>query len=332
MQVTALWALALNCAEASLQEELWLRVGDDFWQAVGDHQDAKKDIMAIMAADMEVTAIREAAELPCGTAWADRLEAFDRVWREDMLVELHDEAGVTGRRLAIAAAALSNTKLSVVKRGLRSRVVQPTSGLVEGRRHSPLQFCISANPIQRAFERGYIGIGLNPPAEAVAEFLRAQDGTADARYDLTTATKLLQLQRTGQATWEEVMARAHNDTTRLVILDLASSLRAGQRMFVDDVRCRIAGHGHATHVMGIMDAVSRDLRFRYRTGCGKTEITAAGFDSASPIAIRDGLVEYVDRHTGLGIADTDRPLGAGHLGKIMRLSQSCFIDDGNHRH
>ena len=76
-------ALGLNAPEGRLQEEIWMILaGDGPWAAVGEAQDARKDCLAVVAADMDAGAIRDEAELPYGTVWGDRKEAFDRQWRD----------------------------------------------------------------------------------------------------------------------------------------------------------------------------------------------------------------------------------------------------------
>ena len=68
----------------------------NLWQHMGHLQDARKDILAIMATDMEVGAVRDAWDLPNGHFWGDRKEAFDSARRADFLVRLYDEAKSRG--------------------------------------------------------------------------------------------------------------------------------------------------------------------------------------------------------------------------------------------
>ena len=94
----------------------------------------------------------------------------------------------------------------------------------------------------------YVGVGLNPPLEAVAAYHATRTGSSNGAYDVAAAKSVVQMVADG-STWKEAMRLAENDTVRLTALDIASPVRTGVRTFVDDVRVKSASGGHIRMVV-----------------------------------------------------------------------------------
>ena len=60
------------------------------------------------------------------------------------------------------------------------------------------------------------------------------------------------------------MESAPDDTTRLLLLDLASTIRRDPRSFVDDTYCPVGSHGHSVKALEIMADEARTNQYAYR--------------------------------------------------------------------
>jgi hypothetical protein len=148
------------------------------------------------------------------------------------------------------------------------------------------------------------------------------DGSDDAPYDKELAEDLHALVLTGTMDWDGVMAAAGSDTIRLIILDLASSVRRAPRAFVDDTQDPVAGHGHAVKTIQVLGLAAREDQFEYRAE--KMKITAHEFRHKEPIALQRGAVTYGDSHVSLGIRNPHDYTGGQHLGQIINQGRSAF--------
>ena len=261
--------LGLSSPEGRLQQELWLvLVHEDEaaspWRHVGRNQDARKDCVAVSLANTLTVGIREELCLPVGSVWGDRKEAFDTSWRIPTLLCMRDAMKLSGRMFSIAERSLARTRVQVVRYNSCSTLVRPAVGFVEGRKMSPLEFCLGHAALEKRFAKYLVGLGLNPPLEAVVAFRSFSDGTSDRPYDLPTADDLYTLVRSGTWTWETVMESAPDDTTRLLLLDLASTIRRDPRSFVDDTYCPVGSHGHSVKALKIMAGEARTNQYAYR--------------------------------------------------------------------
>ena len=131
--------LGLNSAQGRLQEEIWAALVPDVWEAAGAFQEGRSQCLAVLAADLCVAALRAARDLPFGMCYCDRKEAFDTQWRASMQQKM--VSCVEPRFWCLADELLHTTSMSVVCHGRRSRWFKTGTGVVEGRRLSPLQFC-----------------------------------------------------------------------------------------------------------------------------------------------------------------------------------------------
>ena len=126
-----------------------------------------------------------------------------------------------------------------------------------------------------------------------------------------------------QLTWASAMGLPQDDTTRLILLDLASPLRRTIRSFMDDTRCPVASHGHAVNSSGILEDVASRQQHCYKAD--KMAITAQGFSRTRPIPLQGGLVQYTDRHTSLGNTVAAAPTGIDHLTVITKRSKQRLV-------
>ena len=266
--------LALQPLEARLLEELWaLCAANKVKAAWGPLQDGGGDPLVAAALDFEVHAIRSDLQLPSGDLFTDKMEAFDRQWQAEALVILGTRAMISGGDYLMACDMLTRNALRVTSRGQLSRAINPPVGMGEGKKLSPLEYClVAASEAEEIDEAPGIGIGLNPPPEAVAAYHKSADNT-DGLLDLDEVEAWMTLIESGTA-WEEIMPQVSTDTIRLALLSASSSIRVGARVFVDDLRCKVESRGQALFTRGVIRKAEAKHHSRLRYGPGKSEICA----------------------------------------------------------
>ena len=134
--------LGLNPCQGRLQEELWCQLEPDMWVHTGHIQEGKCESLVVVAADLAVASVRKSLHLPYGTIFTDRKEASDSQWKVPILLNLAQHTSEP-RVWCVADDLLRTTSMSVVKAGIRSQRFSITVGTVEGRKLSPLQFCLA---------------------------------------------------------------------------------------------------------------------------------------------------------------------------------------------
>ena len=77
--------------------------------------------------------------------------------------------------------------MSIVGPGMRSCRFAISVGTVEGRKLSPLQFCLAQANLGKRTQTCLWGVGINPPMEAVTAFHEHQDVSTDGTYDIAVA-------------------------------------------------------------------------------------------------------------------------------------------------
>ena len=154
--------------------------------------------------------------------------------------------------------------MSIVKGGSRSASFSIGVGTIEGRKLSPLQFCIAQANLGKLADARMTGIGLNPPMEAVSAFHAFADGSADGYYDTDSVTMLYSMVCDALMSWPQAMRSAPNDSVRLLLLDMASSIRRGLRSFVDDTRVPVASLGHATAATQVLSEAASTDQYVYK--------------------------------------------------------------------
>ena len=121
----------------------------------------------------EVVASRRERRLPTFLAFLDCRRAYDRVWREGLLLKLL-EAGVTGQMFRLLQSMLaSGSKRRVVVGGESSDAFETTVGLPQGAVLSPLLYALFINGL--AVKLNQLGCGVDVFGRRVSILLYADD-------------------------------------------------------------------------------------------------------------------------------------------------------------
>ena len=195
--------LGLNSAQGRLQEEIWAALVPDVWEAAGAFQEGRSQCLAVLAADLCVAALRAARDLPFGMCYCDRKEAFDTQWRASMQQKM--ASCVEPRFWCLADELLHTTSMSVVCHGRRSRWFKTGTGVVEGRRLSPLQFCLGQQRLESEAMASLTGVGVNPPLHALVAFHKHKDSTPLGSYDLDEVHMLFNAVQASLMTWDDAI-------------------------------------------------------------------------------------------------------------------------------
>ena len=308
--------LGLNTVQGRLQEELFIQFEPDLWRHTGKFQEGRQECLVVVAAaDLCIAGMRLELGLPFGLCLNDRKEAFDTQWRSSMLINL--ASGVScPRSWCLADELLRTTSMSVVKCGTRSRSFSSHVGVVQGRKLSPLEFCIGQQNLEEHAAQNMVGIGIDPPALAVEAYHRHRDGhSTDAPYDVDEPRHLHNLVLDGILTWSEAFSRASSDTCRLILLDLAAPTKRSIRSFMDDTRIPVASHGHATRAINLLQHVAALEQYMYKPS--KCSIVASGFSQRAPVMLQGQEVNYCNEAVQLGISLDTRFDGGAHLQLLM---------------
>jgi hypothetical protein len=126
----------------------------------------------------------------------------------------------------------------------------------------------------------------------------------------------------GTLTWDQAMEMASNDTARLLLLDLASTIRQEPRSFVDDTHCPVASQGHAARAIQVMEDVASEEQYCYKSD--KMKITAKAFTRKQPIDLQGAPVNYADSVVALGFTSPQDYTGECHLAAILKQGRSTF--------
>ena len=315
--------LFLVYAESRLQDEIWcIMAADRQWEAAGTAQFARKNNMVALAADVTGASLRDAAGLPHGMVFLDRKDAFTSSSRAVPLIKLFEKACIGGRLHSIADDRISNAGARVIRRTSHSREVQLMAGFAEGMKISPGLFCLGHSALEEDWASNGIGVGLDPPAIAVAAYQLTKDGTDDQPFDKATAEEILMLIMSRELDWVEGMKLAANDTMRLLLLDLASTVRQGLRIMLDDTRCGVSSPGHAEISLSQFDDVA--YRDQYLYNAAKSAITSTGFNHPQPVSMRSGVVRYARSQVALGFKSPDSGVGGEHLSQFAAAASAKF--------
>ena len=311
--------LGLNPCQGRLQEELWCQLEPDMWLHTGHIQEGRCEALVMVAADLAVASARQSLHLPYGTIFTDRKEAFDSQWRVPILVKLAEHVS-EARVWCIADDLLRTTSMSVVRPGMRSRRFTMSVGTVEGRKLSPLQFCLAqANPGKTA-QTCLWGVGINQPMEAVTAFHEHQDGSTDGTYDIAVAGCVLDMIHDGTLSWDQAMRSASSDAERLALLDGASTISRALRSFVDDTRVAVASWGQAAVAVDLLERVASEDQYVYTQGKNKVVVNSSA--KRRPLQLHGSQVEFADQHVQLGVVLDTRYDGRSHLHHILSRGSS----------
>ncbi|CAE7227383.1 unnamed protein product [Symbiodinium microadriaticum] len=309
----------VNTVHGRLQEELWCQLEPDMWLHTGHIQEGRCEALVMVAADLAVASARQSLHLPYGTIFTDRKEAFDSQWRVPILVKLAEHVS-EARVWCIADDLLRTTSMSVVRPGMRSRRFTMSVGTVEGRKLSPLQFCLAqANPGKTA-QTCLWGVGINQPMEAVTAFHEHQDGSTDGTYDIAVAGCVLDMIHDGTLSWDQAMRSASSDAERLALLDGASTISRALRSFVDDTRVAVASWGQAAVAVDLLERVASEDQYVYTQGKNKVVVNSSA--KRRPLQLHGSQVEFADQHVQLGVVLDTRYDGRSHLHHILSRGSS----------
>eukprot|EP00435_Cladocopium_sp_Y103_P071309 s2526_g37.t1 len=100
-------------------------------------------------------------------------------------------------------------------------------GVVEGRKLSPVEFCLGQSVLEEVAAEQLWGLGVGPPPDAVAAYHQHKNGSTSAPYHFFATHSLRSLVQSGGLSWDDVMKGSPDDTTRLALLDAFSTLRRG---------------------------------------------------------------------------------------------------------
>jgi hypothetical protein len=322
-QFSSFRTLSLNPSEGRLQDEVWAILADGkHIAAAGNGQDAHKDNLATIVADASAASIRQGLGLPLGFIFTDRWQAFTSSSRAVILTRLYSAAGITGRLHSVADDQISRARARIIKETMQSSTFSPRSGVAEGRKNSPPFFCVGQAALSEILQTSSVEVGLNPPMGAVLAFHAHRNGTDDAQYDVDTATDLYDLILDKTMSWDTCMQSAPDDTTRLLLLDLSSTISRGLCMVVDDARSAVNSHGHAVHCLERFEHCANQHQYRYNSA--KSAITADGFCHRRAIPFQGGSASYVASHVAVGFNTPGCPVGFHHLSYIVARSPHKF--------
>ena len=126
----------------------------------------------------------------------------------------------------------------VCTRQNRLEPVDPGVGVPEGRVTSPMGFSIAASGIPEALQRACIGLGVDPPMDAVIAFHQTKDGTDTCSPQIERCRELAELVKGQYITWSEAMQQAENDSNRLTLLELSSTVQVLVLQLLDDTKIK----------------------------------------------------------------------------------------------
>ena len=205
--------------------------------------------MVANLSSVETHRIRLIHGLPSGDLFTDEMEAFDRRSRNGIIVEMHEQAQLDAPFLILADAMISNATLRVLHTGFASAVFKPTVGVAQGKKLSPIQYCVSTSASASTIANWPgVGIDLNPDAMALTAFHAHRNYTDAQHLDLDEVNQWLLLYDIGMK-WDDIMASASSDAFRLHLLDRTCTLVSSTRQYIDDRKCKVASRAQAATTM-----------------------------------------------------------------------------------
>jgi len=263
--------------ELRLTEELWAaRCVNEVWEVAGSSQLGRNDSLLSILLDVDSSLIRESLGLPCGTLDLDLAEAFDSIAQPEIFCNLSERACLDPEDIGVLAAMIFHTRYVVVHKEKKSAPVPSTVGVPEGRTLSSATFAAAAAGLAALPHGSYLGVGLNPPLEAVTSFLLDQ-GTNDRLPPNTQLCEQLyeQLQR-GHLQWKTLMNKLQHTADKLCMLDIASTVRVGITMYLDDTKAKGSSWGALCGVAEQLTKAIGRIRGEVKLGVGQDFIQSPG--------------------------------------------------------
>jgi hypothetical protein len=264
-------------------------------EAAGPTQSCRGDSFFVVFLEIEAGLIRMELSLPDVTAYTDLAAAHDTAWPEKTTVALHDVGQIHGEELVMAHQLQHGTEVSVVDGDDRSRWVSLT-GLPEGRRNASTFFAILASAFPRSLADRYVGVGLNPPEDAVIAYHMTKEGTTGACPDLAWCRQTVASIRRQEVAWGDAMRAAASDAARLCLLDCASTVEVGLLQYSDDNKVKGSSDGMLDVAVSCLAEAVTEIRGEQRYGPGKGEFMVRQLPPQPP----RGAAKQCAVHKGLG--------------------------------
>lgn len=163
--------ISLTVILCKLVESMLLKRFEPLMKKLYAHQFAYRNgvncVDALFCLQQRVAAAFDAGQ-HCSVAFLDLSKAFDSVWHEGLLVQLH-EFGVTGAAWRWIRAFLKGRRVRVVFRSATSAWFDVLAGTPQGAHLSPFMFAVFVEPISRVRQRCLLqffadDLGVAPPA------------------------------------------------------------------------------------------------------------------------------------------------------------------------
>ena len=164
----------------------------------------------------------------------------------------------------LADALLGAQEVVVFAGEVRSKPYPLGVGMAEGRVLSPPFFAVAASQFEACVDHaGIPGVGLDAPWEAIAAFHECASGEDWELPELHRCRAWVNGALAGQWSWHQAMRDAGNDSNRLAILDLASSVRVRLLQLLDDNRVKASSWGGLVQVADVLQQAAHDLRAEF---------------------------------------------------------------------
>ena len=259
MTYEAYRTLSCGTLEGRVMEEVVkLRKQDALLEGQGAWQDGKGDSLISSLIDTETRNICRAQQRQCGDYYGDEQEAHDRQDRNEALHAIANRCGTVDRIFCVMHDMLHLSMVVIDEGGHKSKPYAPAVGLEEGRLLSTdIVNVAQANKLERINAAEGVGVGLNPPAEALHAYWRHTDHS-DAEYlDVKEVRQMLSIATREPSGWDLAMAHASSDAIRCAMLDYVSTVVFGARSFADDLKVKVGSRAQSAHTKGRFDLARR---------------------------------------------------------------------------
>ena len=201
--------------------------------------------------------------------FADFVHAFPRAWRDLLLVEARETAGIRDGALALLAAIMKQDAWRVALSG--TSVVTLTEGIPEGSKYGPQCFCLLPNTLVKKLREEKCGIatcGWVP--DAWAAHVWSGSGTPDQ----AAAESIAQCIRLGHPIPSARSLREcpNCEATCARALDLLQADRVPVLLHADDPVFVASSRGEATRTLQVIASWAIDVKVELHLGSSKTVV------------------------------------------------------------
>ena len=173
----------------------------------------------------------------------------------------------------------------------RSEVAQLVHGEPEGRRSSPLRFAAAASGFHHAFELDAVGVGLDPPRDAVHAYHMERIGEEGTHIESNLVLHALQQVQSGDS-WQDVMRTLPDDSSRLWLLDLASEVRVGLLQYLDDNEVKFSSWASGAVAADSLHKAAVQMGAEFKLGKGASVFQSRGMRRQAPIPCGEGCIAW----------------------------------------